>query len=1137
MGETRSSKAGPHLPPAASAELGVGELLFDEFRVERLLGEGGYGSVHLVVSQATGEQYALKRALLEDDSGRADLLVEVKAWMNVPSYPHIAACRFFRIAGPAVCIFAEYVDGGSLADALRSGALYAGGVEIALPRILQIAIQTAWGLDAAHQSDLVHQDVKPSNILLTADGLAKVCDFGLTEKGQPDAVSESLLEYLIQDIQEPETRERIRGPLRDQLHVDQQFPVAGRGSFTACYASPEQLGGGVLTSASDVWSWGVTVLEIFNGKCTWQLGSDAPAALSELAAAGPAISGPPPLSPRIAAVIDRCFQAEPAQRWSTLSEAATELAAARGQTLPMPPVAKKVAATFTRRLPTGSSWADPRGWISHTYSLAGMSEADALLHFPDPTGSVVSRAVSDFETYEHALNILAPLYQSGRRELAGDLARVHGNLAQVCGFLGQTPEALAHYDACIALLAPSSEWNDQIDAATAWNSKAIALRKAGRAPESVRTCDEALAFWRGIAPAPPPGESNQVLAMLLTTKANAVADPLQRLQLRTDALALPELDEASCAKYLAGQASDFAVTGDWAQYEQTVQRARSLLEHLIHEERRHDLDSTLGFLAMNCALWESQRSQFHSAHDHLVEAIAILQPLVAQQGQSELAENIGECYFADGRALEALGRPLDALAAYAAAREQLSEIVLRAGRSGLANQLGEAFRNEANLNRALGRIDDALRLSEHAVNLFRRLATGDRRRHYLTLLARALSVQSGCLLADDRVEASVEAAREAVDLFRSLPPEDPDRKSPACADSLMEFGVAMRRAGDPQTTWDCYQEALSILDAIDGLDALNLKALIQSNSSNLLGDAGELAASVAFLQDAIGTWSEIERRGGTGAVREELVMAHKALFNQLLKIGSYQEARKESDLALPMLAQMVNEGRDDLRPELAKLWGARAVLLKKIGDFENSIAAFTESAAAFRAATSRHQQPLLESMTEFMLRQADDVKDLAALRVEDAPKWAARAQETVRDSTQMSRAGDTFHGSELIDDAIIIYSVLASRQPEPGRLQTLAETHMSKAIMSMHAHRDVAAEQSFRSAMEYYDRLIHDFHQPAQLENWGRACLGLATFLKAVRRPAECDALMNVAQVRMQSLGKAKYGQWQRTAGEVLKDL
>jgi hypothetical protein len=96
---------------------------------------------------------------------------------------------------------------------------------------------------------------------------------------------------------------------------------------------------------------------------------------------------------------------------------------------------------------------------------------------------------------------------------------------------------------------------------------------------------------------------------------------------------------------------------------------------------------------------------------------------------------------------------------------------------------------------------------------------------------------------------------------------------------------------------------------------------------------------------------------------------------------------------------------------------------------------------------------------------------------------------------------------------------------------------MSKAIMSMHAHRDVAAEQSFRSAMEYYDRLIHDFHQPAQLENWGRACLGLATFLKAVRRPAECDALMNVAQVRMQSLGKAKYGQWQRTAGEVLKDL
>jgi tetratricopeptide (TPR) repeat protein len=393
------------------------------------------------------------------------------------------------------------------------------------------------------------------------------------------------------------------------------------------------------------------------------------------------------------------------------------------------------------------------------------------------------------------------------------------------------------------------------------------------------------------------------------------------------------------------------------------------------------------------------------------------------------------------------------------------------------------------------------------------------------------------LLDDDRVEAATKAAQEAVDLFRSLPLGDPDRTSLEYASALMELGVAIRRAGDSQTTWDCYQEALSLLNTADGIDSLNLKALIQSNSANLIGDAGNLAASVAFLRDAIGTWTEVRRRAGPGAAREELVMAHKAMFNQLLKIGSYPAACAESERVLPMLTQMVNEGREDLRHELAKLWGARAMLLKKLGDFESSIDAFTQSAAIFKTSASRHQQPLIDGAAQLMQRQADYVKDLAAMRVEDAAQWAARAEEVVRNSTQMSRSGDTFHGSEQIDDAIIIYSLLVSRQPNRRWLQALAETHLSRAVMSMHAHRDAAAEQSFRASLESYDRLIQDFRQPDQLENWGRSCLGLATFLKVMDRSAECDELMSSAHVRMRSLGKAKYGQWQRNADEVLNRL
>ena len=69
--------------------------------------------------------------------------------------------------------------GGSLSDWIKDGRLYEGAPEAALARILDIAIQFAWGLDYSHEQGLIHQDVKPANVMMTKDGLAKVTDFGL----------------------------------------------------------------------------------------------------------------------------------------------------------------------------------------------------------------------------------------------------------------------------------------------------------------------------------------------------------------------------------------------------------------------------------------------------------------------------------------------------------------------------------------------------------------------------------------------------------------------------------------------------------------------------------------------------------------------------------------------------------------------------------------------------------------------------------------------------------------------------------------------------------------------------------------------------------------------------------------------
>jgi len=76
-------------------------------------------------------------------------------------------------------VFTEWVDGGNLAEEVRSGRLYDGGPRRALSRILDVAVQLAWGLDHAHAQGLVHQDMKPANAMITREGLAKVTDFGL----------------------------------------------------------------------------------------------------------------------------------------------------------------------------------------------------------------------------------------------------------------------------------------------------------------------------------------------------------------------------------------------------------------------------------------------------------------------------------------------------------------------------------------------------------------------------------------------------------------------------------------------------------------------------------------------------------------------------------------------------------------------------------------------------------------------------------------------------------------------------------------------------------------------------------------------------------------------------------------------
>ena len=152
-----------------------GKILLGEYRIEKALGHGGTGSVYLVERVTDRRQFAVKtllHSLLDDSKKHRQLLHELRTWMDLPEHPHIVTCRFFRTIEDRLAIFSEYIDGGSLEDWIVNRRL------LRVDSILDVSIQMARGIQAAHRQGVVHEDIKPANVLMTSEGMAKITEIG-----------------------------------------------------------------------------------------------------------------------------------------------------------------------------------------------------------------------------------------------------------------------------------------------------------------------------------------------------------------------------------------------------------------------------------------------------------------------------------------------------------------------------------------------------------------------------------------------------------------------------------------------------------------------------------------------------------------------------------------------------------------------------------------------------------------------------------------------------------------------------------------------------------------------------------------------------------------------------------------------
>ena len=275
------------------------------YRLLSRLGAGGMGEIHLAEDARLGRKVALKILPAEfvADADRVRRFEQEARAVSALNHPNILVIYEVGKEHGVHFIVTEFIEGQTLRQKLNEEKLKVG-------ETLDVAVQIAEALQAAHATGIVHRDIKPENIMLRPDGYVKVLDFGLArvnEKSQPNYSPDSpTIEYI-------ETN-------------------PGTVMGTAHYMSPEQVRGLKVDARSDIFSLGIVLYEMLTGHqpFTGQTMSDVLAAILR--------AEPQPLAhyiPSIPAGLERCLaralHKDSGARYQIISELLNDLKRLRQQ--------------------------------------------------------------------------------------------------------------------------------------------------------------------------------------------------------------------------------------------------------------------------------------------------------------------------------------------------------------------------------------------------------------------------------------------------------------------------------------------------------------------------------------------------------------------------------------------------------------------------------------------------------------------------------------------------------------------------------------------------------------------------------------------------------------------------------------
>ena len=276
----------------------IGELI-GHYRIESLIGVGGMGEVYRARDEQLGRKVALKllpRQLTADETQVSRFKTEARA-ASALNHPNILTVYEIGSDGDRQFIATEFIEGITLRAWLSRA-------KISLHDALDVAIQVASGLAAAHEAGVVHRDIKPENIMLRPDGYVKVLDFGIAKLNEQQAAADRC----------------FTGKMA--IHQTQPGLVLG----TVRYMSPEQTRGDKADARSDIWNLGVVIYEMIAGIPPFQGETPSDCIAAILMTEPPALSGTLLDVPvKLESILKKAFHKNRDARYQTSKEILADL--------------------------------------------------------------------------------------------------------------------------------------------------------------------------------------------------------------------------------------------------------------------------------------------------------------------------------------------------------------------------------------------------------------------------------------------------------------------------------------------------------------------------------------------------------------------------------------------------------------------------------------------------------------------------------------------------------------------------------------------------------------------------------------------------------------------------------------------